>query len=344
MALSAEKRDLLARVQEAIQASGWQMIFEADDHPCFIRAFRGAEKVRMLVYVWRLTRGGPAGVRPQGEFRIQLTGVDPPLRKGTGYRTLLLGWHEGLEVFAGFDISRRPQAWGRSPSVQVRQSALEQASRTGFGVYPRATGTGEVAIAFSPPSFMTYALQQARFHDFADHPDEIEVLNSLIVQASDEDIEHEPDIDLDRIGAHGRKEVVRTLKARAGSENFRLRVLKAYNRHCAMCDVQLNLVVAAHIVPVAADGTNETTNGLALCYIHHEAYDRGFIVAAEDYRIRVSERALARLRRLHRNSKEQEFVEALRDDLRMPERQRDYPLPENLRRGMDLRGWPTTAA
>ena len=166
----------------------------------------------------------------------------------------------------------------------------------------------------------------------------------VLIRHSEEDVEGEPDVDLDRIGSHGRREVVRTVSERVGQENFRARVLRAYRRHCAMCALQLDLVVAAHIVPVSADGTNETTNGLALCYLHHEAYDRGFVVPDHERRIRVNEPAVRRLRRIQRNSKEEEFLNALREELFLPERQRDYPSADYLRRGMELRGWPAHAA
>ena len=318
------------------------MIYESDEHPCFLRAFRGKETIRMLVYIWKLTRGGPPGVRPAGEFRIQLTGIEAPLRTGRDFVTLLLGWHELLEVFAGFDVSRRPRPWGASPSVQIREIALREAARKGFGFYRRATREGEIAVALSPDCFMDYAKNQARFHEFAAHPDEVRVLDAVV--GGEEDIEVTPDIDLDRIGSHGRREVVRTVKERVGQENFRARVLAAYQRHCAMCALQLNLVVAAHIVPVNVDGTNETSNGLALCYLHHEAYDRALVIADERYRIRVNEPALERLRRIRRNAKEREFVGSLRPELFLPDRRRDLPSPEYLRRGMEMRGWPATAA
>lgn len=342
MALSREKQGLLARVQEAIISSGWQMIFEDGEYPCFIRAFRGEESIRILVYIWRLTRGGPPEVRPRGEFRIQLTGIEPPLIASRDFVTVLLGWHEGLEVFAGFDVSRRPRRWGRSPSVQIRESALRDAARKGFGVYRRATAGGEMAIAFSPECFMDYVKNQARFHEFAAHPEEVRVLDDVV--GGEEDIEEEPAVDLDRIGSHGRREVVRQVRERVGQENFRARVLAAYRRHCAMCALQLNLVVAAHIVPVHADGTNETSNGLALCFLHHEAYDRALLTADDQYRIRVNEIALRRLRRIRRNSREAEFLNFLRPELFLPDRRQNHPSPEYLLRGMAIRGWPTTAA
>lgn len=342
MPASPEKRYLLARVQEAVLSSGWQMIFENDDHPCLLRAFRGDKTIRMLVYIWRLTRGGPPGVRPSGEFRIQLTGVRPPLVTGKDFVTVLLGWHESSGVFAGFDVFKRPRGWGRSPSVQIRDSALEDAVRTGFGQYRRATKGIEMAIAFSPSCFMEYVLNQKRFHEFADFPEEVKVLDEAL--RAEGDYEAEKRLDLDRIGSHGRREVVRAVMERLGQENFRGRVLTAYRRHCAMCGLQLDLVVAAHIVPVNVKGTNETSNGLSLCYLHHEAYDRAFVVPDDEYRIRVNESAMERLRRLKRNSKEQEFRHFLRPELFLPERQQDRPSPAYLRRGMQLRGWPEAVA
>lgn len=342
MALSREKQQLLARVQEAVISSGWQMIFEDGEHPCFIRAFRGDESIRILVYIWRLTRGGPPGVRPEDEFRIQLTSVVPPIITSHDFATVLLGWHERLEVFAGFDVSRRPQRWGASPSVQIRGSALREAARRGFGVHPRATAGRELAVAFSPECFMEYVKDQARFHEFAAHPEELRVLHSVV--GGEEDVEEEPAVDLDRIGSQGRREVVRRVKERVGQENFRARVLAAYRRHCAMCALQLDLVVAAHIVPVNVEGTNETSNGLALCFLHHEAYDRALLTADDRYRIRRNEVALRRLRRIRRNSKEEEFLNFLRSELFLPDRRQDYPSPEYLLRGMAIRGWPNTAA
>lgn len=342
MPLSQEKQELLARVQEAIHLSGWQMIYESDNHPCFVRAFHGGETVRLLVYIWRLTRGGPPGVRPTGEFRIQITGVDSPLRTGPDFATLLLGWHETLEVFAGFDVSRRPRVWGKSPSVQIRESTLRTAARKGFDLHRRATKEGEVAVAFSPACFMEYVQNQARFHEFSAYPNEVRVLRAMV--GTEEDVEVEPELDLDRIGSHGRREVVRTIKERIGQENFRARVLAAYRRHCAMCALQLDLVVAAHIVPVNVGGSNETQNGLALCYLHHEAYDKALVIADDRYRIRVNEPALERLRRIRRNSKEEEFVNFLKTELFLPDRRKDYPSPEYLRRGMQIRGWPIVAA
>ncbi len=342
MPLSAEKQQLLSRVQYAIQSSGWSLIFENTEHPCFIRAFHGVESIRMLVYIWRLTRGGPPGVRPAGEFRIQLTGVEPPLTRGEDFKTLLLGYHESLAVFASFDVERRPERWGASPSVQIREDALRDAASRGFGFYRRGTRDGEFAVAFTPDGFMTYAKWQAEFHEFGRFPEEATVLREAASQRALE--EPERGVDLDRIGSSGRKEVIRAVKERIGQANFRARVLAAYRHHCAMCGLQLELVEASHIVPVHVNRDNSTRNGMCLCYLHHEAYDKALVAVDERYRVITNDLAFRRLRRINRNSRENEFLKFLQNRIVLPERQRDHPSPVLLREGLRIRGWPGIAA
>ena len=75
--------------------------------------------------------------------------------------------------------------------------------------------------------------------------------------------------------------VVRDTQAPARDPNFRSRVLRAYERRCAVCDYDIRLgdellgLEAAHIRWHAAGGPDEVSNGLALCGFHHKALDRG---------------------------------------------------------------------
>jgi putative restriction endonuclease len=41
------------------------------------------------------------------------------------------------------------------------------------------------------------------------------------------------------------------------------------------------------------DGHPVITNGLALCKIHHSAYDKNFLGISPDYKVKISERLLA---------------------------------------------------
>lgn len=70
---------------------------------------------------------------------------------------------------------------------------------------------------------------------------------------------------------------------------FRDRVLDAYREKCCVCRLtHPSLLDAAHIVPDAdPDGEPVVRNGLALCKLHHTAYDRSFFGVRPDLRIEV---------------------------------------------------------
>ncbi len=70
---------------------------------------------------------------------------------------------------------------------------------------------------------------------------------------------------------------------------FRERVLRAYRHQCALCRLRHDeLLDAAHIIPDSEpEGTPTVSNGLALCRLHHAAFDRFFVGIREDYIIQV---------------------------------------------------------
>lgn len=70
--------------------------------------------------------------------------------------------------------------------------------------------------------------------------------------------------------------------------------MRAYETRCAICTLRhSSLLDAAHIVPdVDQDGVAAVRNGLALCKIHHAAYDAGIIGISPDYKIGVREDVL----------------------------------------------------
>ncbi|MGQ9917320.1 MAG: HNH endonuclease [Bryobacteraceae bacterium] len=77
-------------------------------------------------------------------------------------------------------------------------------------------------------------------------------------------------------------------------EPFRSSVLEAYDYACALCghDVRLGKAAlglgAAHIRWRPAGGPDEVSNGIALCAIHHRAFDRGALTLDTTCRIEVS--------------------------------------------------------
>lgn len=87
-----------------------------------------------------------------------------------------------------------------------------------------------------------------------------------------------------------RRYVQRIVKQRMHQPEFRARVLGAYQRTCAVCELKKPpLLDAAHITPDGdATGLPLVTNGLALCKIHHAAYDEDILGISPDYVVRIN--------------------------------------------------------
>ena len=70
---------------------------------------------------------------------------------------------------------------------------------------------------------------------------------------------------------------------------FRERVLLAYRNQCALCRLRhIELLDAAHIIPDAeSEGEPVVRNGIALCRLHHAAFDRFFLAVRPDRIIEV---------------------------------------------------------
>jgi putative restriction endonuclease len=86
-----------------------------------------------------------------------------------------------------------------------------------------------------------------------------------------------------------RRYVTRTVQQRLHQQEFRERVLEAYQRHCAICRLRHDqLLEAAHIVgDREALGTPIVPNGIALCALHHAAFDAHLMAVRPDYEIEV---------------------------------------------------------
>ncbi len=85
----------------------------------------------------------------------------------------------------------------------------------------------------------------------------------------------------------------RLVKTRHHQPLFRATVLHAYERRCAVCKLPFaELLDAAHIKADADGGAAVVTNGLALCKIHHGAFDTNIIGISPDYRVHVKDEVL----------------------------------------------------
>jgi len=122
---------------------------------------------------------------------------------------------------------------------------------------------------------------------------------------------------------------MREVRTRLHQHRFRLDVLRAYRGRCAICSLnQAALVQAAHILEdLHDDGIAAVVNGLALCAIHHLAYDRNLLGIDPEGVVHIEKRLL-----------DQKDGPMLSQGLRgfngghilTPRRQQDRPEPERL--------------
>ena len=129
-------------------------------------------------------------------------------------------------------------------------------------------------------------------------------------------------------GDERRRYVTRELQVRLHQRSFRERVLRAYRSRCAVCHLRHHeLLDAAHIVPDSEAGAPRVPNGLALCKLHHAAFDKLFVGVRPDGIIEVRRDILEEedgpmllhgLKRLHRTR------------LHAPRRAEDRPDPDLL--------------
>ncbi len=86
-----------------------------------------------------------------------------------------------------------------------------------------------------------------------------------------------------------RQYITAAVRQRLHQRAFRERVLDAYRHQCAFCRLRHDeLLDAAHIVPdTEPRGEPVVPNGLALCKLHHAAFDRYFLGVRPDYVVQV---------------------------------------------------------
>jgi len=289
---SLPPKEIVKAISDAFAESGAAatLISDARIHPRRFYVISGIVSFPLWVYVWTLTHGGGAA-RPRDEYRIQLTGVVPPLPLNPDGPTILIGYEPNLRCFAGFDL-RKHEAFSRnSPSIQININALRTAVRDGFAFTRK--GNDEIAVAFRPDHMLAYSMNAESLHELGADAD----TSALLVKAS----QFQP-ITKQEIAAlpKERQKIVASVSRLTRDNNFRRKVIIAYDRKCAVTGLQLWLIDAAHILPVGAEGsTDEVGNGLCLSPTYHRAYDNGLIYLTDSYQMRINtrkERELVRIR------------------------------------------------
>jgi hypothetical protein len=94
---------------------------------------------------------------------------------------------------------------------------------------------------------------------------------------------------------NNKKNVKITREAKLRNRAFRQAIKEAYDFKCAVCGMKIYSphtlqweVEAAHIVPHRSNGKDDILNGLALCRLHHWAFDVGWFTLEDNFQILAS--------------------------------------------------------
>ena len=271
MTISRSRREVITRaILDAFHEAGATGVHvpEPSAHPRKYLVVRDGQHSSVWVYCWSLTPGG----RPSlpNEYRIQMTSVQSPLLMNPDGHTVLLGYDPVREVFAGYDILRHSTFTSGSPSVQVDITTLNQALQRGLSFQVKTND--EIVVGIRNDMLRFYCENAPILHEFGSDSTHLDTVSRAARSGniSDRELEQLP---------QRRQLVVRETARWSRSSSFRKQVLSAYDNRCAVTRRKLDLVDAAHILPVEAGSRSidHVRNGIALSPTYHRAFDKGLI-------------------------------------------------------------------
>ena len=215
------------------------------------------------------------------EYRIQMTTVESPLGINPNGYTVLLGYEQTRGVFAGFDLEKHTIFTSGSPSVQVNIRVIDQALQTGLAFDTKSNQ--EIVVGIRRELLLLYCLNAAEYHRLGEDSTSLEIVNraTKLEDVSTHEVSMLPE---------PRRRLVQETTKWSRSSSFRRQVLTAYDYRCAVTRQQLDLVEAAHILPVNAgtDSIDVVTNGIALSPTYHRAFDKGLIFLDANLKMRLN--------------------------------------------------------
>lgn len=237
--------------------------------PALGRVSLDDDDLNVALFARPVTLGGRVE-RYDVERRFQNPTQNQPIYEIPGRLSLLIGvWDDDRFVNVDHPVIVLADAQRRIGlrtrwSAFVPLLALQQASFSGWATH--LSPTGERIFCFHP-NLLPLAI--TALHE-DDDPMDANVRQELAFAEILSPSRHR------RAPASGVEERARrTVSSLVRDSRFRARVMGAYNRRCAMCDIGLSLVQGAHIYPASApDSSDDVFNGIALCANHHVAFDR----------------------------------------------------------------------
>ncbi len=320
------KTDLFHSLFDAFRQNTDSVYFVGGDNP-YRFSFKGKFVTIFVGNIHFAKRTDP------DEYRIQCPGNLPATlcnSKLRGDTVLILGFSADVHAFSTWDpgrfLDRNPRV--QRFSVYTRLSRLQEAAAQGFSTHTDTSG--QVVVMFRPDLIGLYLENSTVLHQATARK-----LREIAKVYSNTQSGQPPV----RPITVKRQRIRITSTEYPRSPKFRQDVLGAYSYRCAMCEVQLDLVEAAHIVPHShPKGLDIVSNGLALCALHHRSFDTGLLYVRDDYSIHLNRARARHLKKMGRSDGLKRYKRQLRRELLLPIEHDLLPAPDNLTLGNDLRG------
>lgn len=283
----------------------------------------------------------------EDEARIQIQ--RPTLDKqkenqSLGYQPLFLGFFIGGDVFCAWDPEHvLTMSFENVGSVYSRKSFNSIAKEMGGAIrrFRSQYLMKQVSMIAVPSEYLgVYVENFALFHKIET---EEELRN--ITLSNPEFASLDTKYDTERVGCEinvegvrQKVEIVSTRFAYLRDRKFSESVLNAYDYSCAICQKQLGIVEAAHIIPHSHDASVETVNnGIALCVEHHKHYDQALLMPYINNKLFVNSEKVEFLKAINRDHGIESILVLENTPYKLPSISDHYPNEQYLELGVKIR-------
>lgn len=286
-------------------------------------------KKEFFVLIKNVHESGEGRTNPD-ECRVQIASSQAfDVALSSKADVVVLGYFADEQVFTAWNpyLMRPRYNQKQTVSLYSRFSVMSRAVANGIAEYEDSNG--QRIISFKPEYLGLYLDNITNIHTL--NEPELQELVRLSDQLQLVDGDEEVDID-------GHKLQVNHVRA-TRDPKFRRLVYDAYGHRCAMCGIQLELIEAAHIVPHAhPKGTDEITNGICLCALHHTAYDQSLVYFDDQFKIQMNTEKFEYLEKIGRDGGYRKLAGLAFENIQLPVNQIFHPNVENVRIANTVRG------
>lgn len=277
------------------------------------------------------------------EVRIQLGRrliEEQRRRQARGDRVAFIGFFDTGDTFVAWDPRHVFSLRAKTVvSVYARQSQRVSVSTQHAAVHQfmaRQLGEQSFAIALPASALGFYLENVENFHALRTESAIVSLVQTNTLAFADAGLGASDEIEIDEAGQRERFTFRRTAYPR--DPRFKKWVLEAYGQTCCVCDRQLAIVQAAHIIPHSVDGSpNHVTNGLALCIEHHQLYDDALLLPGPGYRLVFNRDRAEYLRQTNQDKGIEEIRSLHERSFSVPPDPARRPRDDYLQRGLEIR-------